>query len=64
MGIQELKTEIAALPADHRRELAAFLVSLRHRDLTGYREQMARKIDDKNPDHWLSLEELDLRLGL
>ena len=33
------------------------------RPLAYYREQIARKIDDKNPDHWLTLGELDQRLG-
>lgn len=64
MSIPELKTKIAALSPDDRRELAAFLVSLRHRDWVRHGEQMARKIDDKNPDHWLTWEELDQRLEL
>jgi hypothetical protein len=63
MSIQEIKAEIAAMPAKERRELAAYLVSLRHEDLVGYRTRMAKKIDDANPEHWVTLEELDLRLG-
>jgi hypothetical protein len=62
MSLQEIKAEIAALPPEERRELAAFLVSLRHEDLAGYRARMARKIDDKDPANWASLEEMDLRL--
>ena len=62
MSIQEIKSEIEALPADERRQLTAFLVSLRHKDLAGYQGQMARKIDDQTPEKWLSLEELDQRL--
>jgi hypothetical protein len=35
VNIQEIKSELEALPVDQRRELAAFLVSLRHKDLAG-----------------------------
>jgi hypothetical protein len=63
LSIQEIKAEIATMPLEERRELAAYLVSLRHQDLAGYRARMTRKIDDENPGQWLTLEELDLRLG-
>lgn len=62
MSIQEIKAEIEALPAEERKRLAAFLVSLRHKELAEYRTRMARKIDDKNPENWATLEELDQRL--
>ncbi|NQX00960.1 hypothetical protein HQ447_09895 [bacterium] len=62
MSIQEIKSELEALPADERRELAASLVSLRHRDLAGYRARMSEMIDDKSPEKWLTLEKLDQRL--
>ena len=62
VNIQEIKSELQALPADERRELVAFLVSLRHKDLAGYRARMSEKIDGKNPESWVTLEELDQRL--
>lgn len=62
MSIQEIKSELQTLPADERRELAAFLVSLRHKDLAGYRARMSEMIDDKNPERWVTLEELDQRV--
>jgi hypothetical protein len=62
VSIQEIKTELEALPAGERRHLAAFLVSLRHKELAEYRTLMARKIDDNQPENWVTLEELDLRL--
>jgi len=62
VSIQEIKAEIATLPAGERRELAAYLVSLRHQDLEGYRGRMTEKIDDKEPANWVTLEELDARL--
>lgn len=62
MSIQEIRSEVETLPVDERKKLAAFLVSLRHREIAGYRELMARRIDDKNPENWLTPEELDQRL--
>ena len=62
MTIEAIKEELGALPAVERRRLAAFLISLRHRDLEGYRARMAEKIDDHNPDRWLSLDQMDERL--
>jgi hypothetical protein len=62
VSIQEIKTEIEALSAEDRKRLAAFLVSLRHKELAEYRTRMAQKIDDKNPENWSSIEELDQRL--
>jgi hypothetical protein len=50
------------MPADERRRLAAFLVSLRHKDLADYRARMAQKIDDDSPANWVTLEEMDHRL--
>jgi hypothetical protein len=52
-----------SLPLEERRQLAAYLISLRHRDLAGYRSMIAKKIDDNDPDNWLSLEEYDQRLA-
>jgi hypothetical protein len=63
VSIQEIHAEVEALPADERRRLAAFLVTLRHKDLTDYRVQMAARIDDASPDNWITLEEMDERLS-
>lgn len=63
MSIQEIHAEVQALPADERRRLAAFLVSLRHKDLMDYRAQMAAKIDDASPENWITLEEMEERLS-
>ena len=62
MNVQEIRAEVEAMPADERRRLAAFLVSLRHKDLADYRARMAQKIDDDSPANWVTLEEMDRRL--
>jgi hypothetical protein len=63
MTIEAIKEEVKALPAEDRRRLSAFLISLRHRDLEGYRARMAERIDDPAPENWLTMEELDERLN-
>jgi len=62
VSIQKIKAAIEALPVEEGKRLAAFLVSLRYKDLAGYRARMARKIDDNNPKSWTTLSELDKRL--
>ena len=63
MSIQEIRSELEILSAEERRRLSAFLVALRHRDLVGYRVRMAQRIDEAKPENWITLEELDQRLG-
>jgi hypothetical protein len=62
MSITELKAEAEGLSLDERRQLTAFLVSLRHKELSGYREKLAEKIDDKDAVNWVSFEEFDKRI--
>lgn len=62
VSIQEIKSEIETLPVDERKRLAAFLVSLRHKEIEDYQIRMTRKIDDDEPKSWVTLEELDQRL--
>jgi hypothetical protein len=62
-SVAEIQKEIKELPAEERRDLAAWLVKLRHQDLADYRNSLVRKIDDKNPESWLRREEYDRRLS-
>jgi len=64
MSVLEIKREIAKLPVEERRELAAFLITLRHGETEDFKDRMARKIDDNDSANWVSLGEVDRRLGL
>jgi len=64
MKVEELRSEVDNLSLDERRQLTAYLVSLRHRELAGYREGLAEKIDDKDEGNWVSFEEFDRRIGV
>jgi hypothetical protein len=44
--------------------MIAFLLTSEEKDNQEYRQELARRLDDKDPTHWISLDELDRRLGL
>jgi len=58
MSLDELKAEIAALSPEQQRQLAAYLVHLRHEQNAETQAELARRIDDRTPGNWLSLNEL------
>lgn len=61
MSLETLKRELAGLSAPDRRALMGYLASL---NLTEEdRRDLARKIDDRNPANWMTLEELDAKLA-
>jgi hypothetical protein len=62
MSLAEIKQAAAKLPAKKQRELAAHLLALSRRSDAAFRRNLARKIDDKNPAHWISLEDAKARL--
>jgi hypothetical protein len=42
----------------------AFMVALEDGSRPDYAAELARKIDDKSPGHWLTLEQCERELGL
>lgn len=64
MSIVQLKTEAAALPESERRELIGYLLSLGRQRTAGCYDQLAAKIEDRGPTHWVAEEHLDQALGL
>jgi hypothetical protein len=63
MSIDVLKKELAGLGEGERSGILAFLVALQDEKNAGYRETLARKIDDRDAQRWVTLEELDRRLA-
>jgi hypothetical protein len=64
MSFENLKTELQSLSADARRKVVAFLVALDDQNHPGYAEKLARTIDDKSPEKWLTADECERRLGI
>ena len=64
MSVEELERELSGLADAERHRIMAYLVSIEDQKHAEYVAEMARRIDDKDPSHWITLEELEKRLGL
>jgi hypothetical protein len=58
----KLKKKLAALSANEQAEIAAFLFHIRHKDDADYQAEIERRLNDKDPSHWLTLNEFEKRL--
>ena len=61
MSIEQIVTEAAALPEQERKDLIGRLLAIgrdRREEEEEARKQMAELIDDNDPSHWCSGEEL------
>jgi hypothetical protein len=64
MSIEAIKSELRALPAEERRKLMAFMVVLDDQERADYAAVLAKRIDDKSPERWLTPEQCERELGL
>ena len=62
MSLETLKREAAALDESGRKELLAYLISLREQKWAAHAREISKRLDDPNPGHWLTLEEFKERL--
>ena len=62
MSLETLKREAAALDDAARRELCAFLISLREKQWEAHLRKLAPRLDDADPSRWLTLDEFKERL--
>jgi hypothetical protein len=60
--VQDLKQELVTLSASEQAEVAAFLFQLRHSADADYQAKVERRLNDKDPAHWLTPEEFERRL--
>jgi len=58
VSFKEIKNGLAELPEDQQDQLAAYLVHLRHQRDARLRDELSSRLDDKNPDHWISTDQL------
>ena len=61
MSLAQLKDQATHLLPAERRELIAFLVSHQNEEDEDFKRDLARKIDDNDPSHWVELDELRKR---
>jgi len=60
---ESLKEEVASLAKDDRRELMGYMVALQITEDPAFRRTLTERIDDKSPENWVTLEELDAKLN-
>ena len=58
MTLDQIKEELTGMPEDQQDRLVAYLVHLRHLRDPVARQELTRKIDDHDPSHWVSLDQL------
>ena len=61
MSLTQLKDQAAHLGLVEQRELIAFLISRQTEQDEEFKNALAQKIDDKDPSHWVELDELRKR---
>jgi len=59
----QLKEELQTLSASEQAEVAAFLFRLRRKGDADYQATIKRRLDDKDPSHWLTPDEFERRLN-
>jgi hypothetical protein len=64
MSLAQLKDEVANLEPKELRQLMAFLVWKQNSQDEKLMAELTAKIDDSDPSHWVTLEELDKRLAI
>ena len=64
MSIEQIVNEAAAMPEAQRKELIGHLIALGRspREVAEFRREMAVRIDDSDPAHWITYDELKRRL--
>ena len=65
MSIEQIVSEAAALPEEQRKELIGRLIALGRskQEDAEFKRRMAELIDDKDPSHWMTGDELRRRLA-
>lgn len=61
MSVDQIKSALANMPEAEQDQVVAFVVHLRHLRDPEFRRDLARKIDDQDPAHWISLDQLEER---
>ena len=62
MTVLELKKEIAELEPAAQDDIVAFISHLRAQRDPAYEREMERRLDDRKPESWVRLEDLEAEL--
>jgi hypothetical protein len=62
VSVREIKDQLAALSRREQDEVIAFLFHLRHAEDTDYQDTLNRRLEDKQPGHWLTPDQFEREL--
>jgi len=62
MSIAELKAEVDRLTAEERNQLRAYLALKDQVSESDFLRGLAEKINDRNPERWLGIEDFERRV--
>ena len=62
MNLAVVQKEIEAWTPEDQDQLAAYLTVLRMQRTPEHADELSRRLNDRDPDHWLSLSELKDKL--
>ena len=63
MSFEQLKRAVASLSSEEQAELISYALQLRYAADSDHRREVADRLNDKEPSHWLTPEEFERRLG-
>jgi hypothetical protein len=61
MSLAQIKEQATSLALGEQRELIAWLISRQTEQDEDFKRKLAEKIDDKEPAHWVELDDLQKR---
>jgi len=61
MTVDEIKEEVSNLPETQQDQLVAYVVHLRHMRDASTRQELNRRMGDRDPAHWISVDQLKER---
>jgi len=62
MSVQEVKDGLAMLSQPQQDEVIAYVLLQREMEDPSFQADLARRMDDKDPSHWLTLEQFEREL--
>ena len=62
MKLDELQREAERLTPEEQRKLIGFLIAMDLRRDGGYRTELTRRLDDNDPEGWMTLKDAETRL--
>lgn len=63
VNFEELRREAENLPVSEQKKLLGFLVSLEVRRDENFSRMLGERLDDRNPENWISLKDVQRQLN-